>query len=207
MKSNTADSGPLPDGSDIPEALYSCSNRYCAQDVSYYADQLYWYARQKRWVCENCFGDLPDSPKRGIALEGYIKTMQITRKHFVTFLSPGTFFNEETTKPIPSWDVKVAVRMSRKIVERYGAKPFAFVFSTCELSWKDLGLKTTKESGRYFLGGRVLTLEEVKKEMPNESILIGNMERNKIRKVVVNENSWRCIQPLESGDIVLHNVL
>lgn len=125
------------------------------------------------------------------------------KQHFVTFLSPGTFVHEETTKPIASWDTKEAVKMSEKIVERYGAKPFAFVFSTRERGDKDLDSKVTKRSGRYFLGGRVLTLAQVKKEMPKESILIGNMECNKIARVVVNTNSWRSVQPLESDDVVL----
>ena len=86
------------------------------------------------------------------------------KAHFVTFLSPGTFVCEETTKPIESWDTKEAVKMSKKITERYGAKPFVFVFSTRERGDKDLDSKTTKTSGRYFLGGKVLTLADVEKQ-------------------------------------------
>ena len=125
------------------------------------------------------------------------------KAHFVTFLSPGTFVCEETTKPIESWDTKEAVKMSKKITERYGAKPFAFVFSTRERGDKDLDSKTTKTSGRYFLGGKVLTLADVEKQMPKETTLISNMRCNGIKKVVVNDNSWRSIQPLEPKDVVL----
>lgn len=125
------------------------------------------------------------------------------KAHFVTFLSPGTFVHEETTKPIKSWDTKLAVKMSKKIIERYGAKPFAFEFSTRERGDQDLDSKTTKTSGRYFLGGKVLTLADVEKKMPKETILISNMRCNGIKKVVVNDNSWRCIQPLNPEDVVL----
>jgi len=93
--------------------------------------------------------------------------------------------------------------MSKKITERYGAKPFAFVFSTRERGDKDLDSKTIKTSGRYFLGGKVLTLADVEKQMPKETILISNMRCNGIKKVVVNDNSWRSIQPLEPKDVVL----
>jgi tRNA/tmRNA/rRNA uracil-C5-methylase (TrmA/RlmC/RlmD family) len=51
------------------------------------------------------------------------------KKHFVTFLSPGTFFNEETTKPIDSWDVAKALEMSKTVVERYEQRPY--VIQTC----------------------------------------------------------------------------
>jgi hypothetical protein len=125
------------------------------------------------------------------------------KAHFVTFISPGTFFAENTTKPIKAWDVEEAIRMSGGITERYGAKPFAFQFSTRERTDRELDSKTTQNSGRYFLGGRVLTLAEVKKQMPKEDILIGNMERNGIKRVVVNDSPWRSVQPLESNDVVL----
>ena len=110
------------------------------------------------------------------------------RRHFVTFLSPGTFVHEETTKPIEAWDTSKALIMSKVITERYGAKPFAFVFTTRERTDKELDSKVTKRSGRYFLGGKILTLA---------------MECNGIKKVVVNDNSWRSVHPLESDDVVL----
>ena len=125
------------------------------------------------------------------------------KAHFVTFYSPGTFVAEQTTKPINSWDVQKACKMARKIVERYDAKPYAFTFSTRERGAKDLDSKETKRSGRYFLGGRIMTLDEVKKEMPDQTILITNMEINKFEKIVVNDNSWRSVQPLGKNDTVL----
>jgi len=42
------------------------------------------------------------------------------KKHFVHFLSPGTFVAEETSKPIASWSVEKAVKMAREITERHG---------------------------------------------------------------------------------------
>lgn len=69
---------PASDGAAIPRALFSCSNQYCREEVSYHADQLYWHAAEKRWVCENCWDDLPGPtdddghPTRGITLAEHI---------------------------------------------------------------------------------------------------------------------------------------
>lgn len=69
---------PPRNGSAIPRALFSCSNEYCREEVSYHADQLYWYAQEKRWVCENCWDNLPGptdedgSPTRGVTLAEHI---------------------------------------------------------------------------------------------------------------------------------------
>jgi len=119
------------------------------------------------------------------------------KQHFVTFLSPGSFVHEETTKPIDSWDIEKAKEMARNIKERHGATPFAFVFTTRSRKDDELDSREVKRSGRYFLGGRVMTLAEVKAEMPTERILISNMECNGYAKIVVNDNSWRSIQPLD----------
>lgn len=77
--SNPAGAGlPAADGSAIPRALFPCSNDYCREEVSYHADQLYWHAAEKRWVCENCWDDLPGPtdeegrPMRGITLAEHI---------------------------------------------------------------------------------------------------------------------------------------
>ena len=79
------------------------------------------------------------------------------KKHFVTFLSPGTFVAEESTKPIDSWDVDKAVKMARSIKERHNARPYGFQFSTRERGPDDLDSKVTKQSGVYWLGGKVET--------------------------------------------------
>lgn len=62
---------------NIPQALFPCSNTWCSQEVSYHADQLYWYEAGKKWVCEYCWDELPadeggNSPSRGISLMKHI---------------------------------------------------------------------------------------------------------------------------------------
>lgn len=124
--------------------------------------------------------------------------------HFVTFLSPGTFVHEESTKPISAWDTDKACTMARTIKERYGATPFAFYFTTRGRKTDELDSREVKRSGRYFLGGKIETLEQVKKRAdPNERILLSNMEWNGWHRIITNTNSWKITQPLEADDIVL----
>jgi hypothetical protein len=126
------------------------------------------------------------------------------KKHFVIFFSPGTFFAEQSEKPIDSWDVDKAVEMARKVKERYNARPYGFQFTTRERGPDDLDSKETKRSGTYFLGGKVETLKEVEaRNDPKEEILRSNMRCNGWDKIVVNDNSWRTVQPLQKGDKVL----
>lgn len=125
-------------------------------------------------------------------------------KHFVIFFSPGTFFSEQTEKPIDSWNVNKAVKMARSIKERYDAVPYGFCFTTRERKDDELDSKEIKRSGTYFLGGKVLTLMDIKKRNnPEDRILISNMEGNKWGKVVENCNSWKVVQPLRKGDKVI----
>lgn len=126
------------------------------------------------------------------------------KKNFVTFYSPGTFVHEETTKPIEEWDVAEAQRMAADIVERYDARPFCFVFSTMERGPKDLDSHETKRSGRYYLGGTVETLEQIKaRATDDDRILVSNMECNKWDRIVTTDTPWRVSQPLEANDVVL----
>lgn len=126
------------------------------------------------------------------------------KKHFVTFYSPGTFVHEETTKPIAEWDTDLAMEMSKDITERHDSRPFCFVFSTRERGSEVLDSSEIKRSGRYYLGGTVETLEEVKRRATGDDrILISNMECNKWDRIITTETPWKMSQPLESDDVVL----
>lgn len=125
-------------------------------------------------------------------------------KKFVTFFSPGTFMAEETTESIDEWDVNKAIEMSRNIKERYNAFPYGFQFTTRSRDDDELDSKVVAKSPFYWLGGEVLTLEQVKSHRnPDDEILISNMENNGYNKIIINTNSWKWTMPLEKTDIVL----
>ena len=133
-----------------------------------------------------------------------MKTEYEVMQHFVTFYSPGTFVAETSTKPIKSWDTKVACAMARKIHERHGATPYGFVFTTNGRKKGALDSREIKRSCTYYLGGQVFTLADVvKRNDPNDKILISNMKGNGYKRIIQNDNSWRWTQPLDDDDIVL----
>ena len=125
-------------------------------------------------------------------------------KHFVIFFSPGTFVAEQTRQPIKSWSVPTAIKMSRDIKERHCATPYGFCFTTRARNDNELDSKEVKRSCMYYLGGEVMTLEQVEKRNdPKDRILISNMRGNGYEKIIINTNSWKWTQPLEEGDVVL----
>lgn len=124
-------------------------------------------------------------------------------KHFVTFVSPGTFVPETTTRPIDSWNVSEAREMARTVTERYEARPYSFHFTT-RRNDDDLDSKEVARSCNYFLGGTVYTLAEIRaRNIPDERILLANMENNGIARVVENCNSWKAVLPLNKEDVIL----
>lgn len=126
------------------------------------------------------------------------------KKHFVTFLSPGTFFSEQSERPVKSWDVDAAKGMAASIKERHNAIPYGFYFTTRERKDNELDSREVKRSGMYYLGGIVETLSEIEKRGdPKEKTLLSNMRSNKWNKVITNNNSWKVTQPLLESDIVL----
>lgn len=126
-------------------------------------------------------------------------------KHFVQFLSPGTFVSEMTEKPVDSWDVDAAVLMAADISERYDAKPYGFRFTTRSRGIDDLDSKQIARSGIYYLGGKIETLAEIEaRNDPDERILLSNMRANGYDRIVVNTNSWRFTAGLNDGDVVLN---
>lgn len=127
-------------------------------------------------------------------------------QHFVTFMSPGTFVSETTTKPIDAWSPALATLMAKDIVERHGARPFGFQFNTRGREDHELDSRVLTSSGIYYLGGTLLALEDViARNDPNDRILILNMQNNKIELVVENTNSYRSVHPFTEADTLLND--
>lgn len=126
------------------------------------------------------------------------------KKHFVHFLSPGTFVSEESAKPITSWDVDVAKEMAHHVTDRHGAIPYGFFFTTRERGPNDLDSKETMRSGIYYLGGIVETAEQVlARNDPREDILRSNIRCNGYDRIITNTNSWKHTAALHADDVVL----
>jgi len=139
--------------------------------------------------------------------------MNPLEEHTVTFLSAGTLMAETTTRPIALWDTTTACAMAKEIVERHGARPFAFFFRTEAVAPDSPdgvggvikgGRKLTRRSGCYFINGKVETLAEVESRTdPSESILLENMRCNGYTRVCTVVNGYRSTLPFESGDVNL----
>ena len=127
--------------------------------------------------------------------------MTLTR-HFVTFLAPGSLMQEESTMPIETWDTDAAQDMAAKIVERHGARPFCFYFTTRGRQKDDLDSKVIKKSGRYFINCQLRTLEEVQAD-PENRILAANMENAGWQHVAITRNGWGWTQPFRQEDVIL----
>lgn len=136
------------------------------------------------------------------------------RQNYVTFLSPGTFFHEDSTEPIENWDIEAAIKLSKDVIERYGAKPFGFYFTTMLTAdpipdgeggtLKVTPKEVARSQGTYFLGGVVENYDTVKERAdPKESILRSNMECNNFAFIITNTNSWKSVHPFGEADIVV----
>jgi len=125
-------------------------------------------------------------------------------KHFVVFLSPGTFVSETSQKPIDSLDVAVASEMARSIKERHNATPYGFQFVTRSRGPDDLDSHETARSHIYWLSGTVETADEIlARDNPNEHILRANIRCNGFKRIITNTNSWKFTAPLNDDDVVL----
>ena len=124
------------------------------------------------------------------------------KQDYVTFYSPGTFVAEQTIKVIKKWDVDAALKLLPDIIERYGATPYGFQFSTKKRGMRDMEPKEIKRSPMYYVNCKVQTLEDVEKE-PGTETLVSNMRRNGWDKIVTTTEGYKWSQPLREGDVVL----
>ena len=125
-------------------------------------------------------------------------------KFFVTFFSPGTWVAEETTVPIAAWDVATATQMAAGITERYGARPYAFQFTTRSRTDEELDSRVTATSGLYFIDCTVRTLADVEAvNDPAERTLLSNMRSNGWDRVATPRSGWKFTRPVGPEDVVL----
>lgn len=139
--------------------------------------------------------------------------MRFKKQHTVTFYSPGTLFSEQSEKDIDSWDIKEAIKMAEKVTERYNAKPYAFVFRTYkthdpvsdgEGGFLQVESKKEKETGYYFLGGKLETYDDVvARNLDSESTLRSNMKFNEYWIICINTNSFKSTMPFGEDDKIV----
>jgi hypothetical protein len=90
-------------------------------------------------------------------------------KHRVTYYCPGTFVDETETREVASWDVRAATMVALTVDARYGARPYAFRFTTLDAPAPIMrGGRAFKadpvqvaESPMHFLGARLLALSDL----------------------------------------------
>lgn len=134
-------------------------------------------------------------------------------KNYVIFHSPGTFFDEKSSRPIESWDLKKAIKLSKEIDERYGAKPYGFSFVTYreadpvkDKNGNELKVEPKRiawSPGTVYLGGIVETYDEVmKRNDPEEEILRNNMSGG-MWTIITNTNSYKTVRPFKLDDVIV----
>lgn len=115
-------------------------------------------------------------------------------KHFVEFSYRGAFFSEHSCK-------EIAERNPALVIVPEGAFAYRFYDQEQMMVGDELLTGQCKNYSGYTYFGKTYTLEEVKREFPQYSILISNMERNGWNKVVKTRiGNW---QPLAEGDTVI----
>lgn len=125
------------------------------------------------------------------------------QQHFVTFMAPGAVIAETLSEPIDEWDPGTAVDMASDVVERLGAKPYGFYFSTRDESAVGPADKTIAVSNKYYLGGTILTVEEVEERFNVRPIFPAKSGRDRKDPVVVTNSEPRWFQFYRDTDVIL----
>lgn len=135
----------------------------------------------------------------------------VQTRHYAEYLMPGSFFPEETTKRLDERNVEEAIMKAPKS---------AFCFSLYDIDYVKLDLEQANvvgkdeaagpvknKSGRYYLGGKIYTVAELKKAHPDKTILICNIEGNGYTHAIQSRlGNWQHFEPdkdqLVRGDVI-----
>jgi hypothetical protein len=112
---------------------------------------------------------------------------------YVEFYYPGIMVDEASVKVVNHRD-------SKKVNVPSGSFGFRF-FDVKSTEEGDVKMESDRLnlSPMYYYGGRIMTLDDVRREMPNDRILISNMESNGWSRVI------KCrtgnFKPFDGGDV------
>ncbi len=118
-----------------------------------------------------------------------------TLKHYVEFRFPGVMFSESSAQPISERDPS-------KVQAPRDAFAYSF-FDRQEYTAQDgeiLVGAPRNRSGTYYFG-KAMTLQDVRREIPNSDALQDNMKYNGWKKVVRTRRG--NFQPLKEDDVIL----
>ncbi len=116
-------------------------------------------------------------------------------KTYVEFFYPGVFLSESSSQEVESRDVS-------KLEIPEGVFGFSFYdITTTAVDGETLTGKAKNRSKSYVIAERVMTLEDVKKEVPNSDILQSNMKMNGWDQVARTVHG--SFQPVDDNTIVI----
>jgi hypothetical protein len=125
--------------------------------------------------------------------------MNYVRRTYVEFLYPGMLFGESSTQEVNTRDLsKVKVPKNT-----FGFKFFDILSVVVDADGKKVPLTSerTNVSPVHYYGGKIYTVAELKREFPNDDILIGNIEGNGYKKAIrCRTGDWR---PFKETDILV----
>jgi hypothetical protein len=125
----------------------------------------------------------------------------MTVEHWVTYLFPGSFFNEEGS-------VKLTSRDQIEALKKMPRRAFAFSLYDVEVRTgvledgeKIVNRRTVNKGNKFYPDGAIYSKQDVAREFGIDSILYANMDCNDWKRLVKTRTG--NFQPLEEGDEVV----
>ena len=125
--------------------------------------------------------------------------MDYVRRTYVEFVYPGVIVNETSVKEVESRDTSEV-----KVPDgAFGFRFFDVLIAKVECAGKTVELRSDRlnQSPMHYYGGRIFSREEVARKVPDNRILLSNMEGNGWDRVIKTRTG--NFQPFEESDVFI----
>jgi len=114
--------------------------------------------------------------------------MEYTCKTYVEFLSSGTFFDESSVKEVRKRDVSKIKVPKGVLFFRF----FDILSAVVYANDKKIRLRSgrTNVSPNYFYGGKIYTIQEIKRDFPKKTRLIREMRDERKKAICCQTGEW-----------------